>query len=364
MRNSNNKSVIAFVIPSMVAGGMERVMAELANYFAPKDHLQVNIILFGKRPKLFYHLDKNVIVHTINNNESSTNSLIDLIRRIIYIRKTIKLINPTAVLAFGTQWNNLVLLALKWTNFPVFVSDRGSPIRKYSFYNEFLKSLLYPTSEAIIVQTKMAEEITRKRFPKHRIEKIGNPINEIIQDQKIEKENIILSVGRLIKTKHQDRLIQIFSSLNAPNWKLVIIGANALGENNFDSLVKLVNDLDLSDRVFLLGEKKQIFDYYLKSKIFAFTSSVEGFPNVIGEALSAGLPVVSYDCVSGPSELIKNGENGFLVDVFDDTTFKEKLQFLIDNPTVLNDISKKSSKSIGDFSSEKIGEKFLEVLLH
>ncbi len=91
---------------------------------------------------------------------------------------------------------------------------------------------------------------------------------------------------------------------------------------------------------------------------------MEGFPNVIGEALSAGLPVVSYDCVSGPSELIKIGENGFLVDVFDDTTFKEKLQFLIDNPTVLNDISKKSSKSIGDFSSEKIGEKFLEVLLH
>jgi glycosyltransferase involved in cell wall biosynthesis len=179
-----------------------------------------------------------------------------------------------------------------------------------------------------------------------------------------QKEEIILSVGRLINTKHHDRLIRIFKNLNAPNWKLVIVGGDIFGGHNFSRLQRLIGELNLTEKVLLVGEKTNVFDYYLTSRIFAFTSSVEGFPNVLGEALSVGLPVVSYDCISGPAELVRQGENGYLVEVFDDDEFINRLQFLIDNPNLLNEISRNAILSIKEFSLERIGEKFLDVLLN
>ncbi len=102
---------------------------------------------------------------------------------------------------------------------------------------------------------------------------------------------------------------------------------------------------------------------YLKSKIFAFTSNSEGFPNVIGEALSAGLPVVSYDCVAGPSEMIVDGENGFLVPVFDDDLFQKRLQQLIDDEELRQKMARKAPESVEKFSIEKIGQQYLDFIL-
>jgi glycosyltransferase involved in cell wall biosynthesis len=142
------------------------------------------------------------------------------------------------------------------------------------------------------------------------------------------------------------------------------VGGDIFGGQNFSRLQQLIGELNLTEKVFLVGEKTNVFDYYLASRIFAFTSSVEGFPNVLGEALSAGLPVVSYDCISGPAELIRQGENGYLTEVFDDDEFRNKLQYLIDNPNIVNQISMNARLSIKEFSLEKIGQKFLNVLLN
>ena len=214
------------------------------------------------------------------------------------------------------------------------------------------------------MQSELAEHATRLRFPSQRIERIGNPISAFPFSDEFRKEEIILSVGRLITTKHHERLIRIFNRLNAPNWKLVIVGGDISGGNNFSRLLGLIRELNLTERVFLEGERTDVFDYYLKSRIFAFTSSVEGFPNVLGEALSIGLPVVSYNCISGPAELIRHGENGYLIEVFDDEEFRNKLQYLIDNPKLAKEISVNAKQSIKEFSLEKIGEKFLNTLLN
>ena len=109
-------------------------------------------------------------------------------------------------------------------------------------------------------------------------------------------------VGRLIKTKHQDNLIKIFASINKKDWKLVIVGYDHLKQMNMEPLKKLALDHGLADRVVFAGKQSDVEKYYLSSKIFAFTSSSEGFPNAIGEAMAAGLPVVAYNCVAGPAE--------------------------------------------------------------
>ena len=137
-------------------------------------------------------------------------------------------------------------------------------------------------------------------------------------------------VGRLIKTKHQDRLIEMFLELDYPGWKLALVGYDDLYQDNFKRLQAIIDQNNSQDKVVLVGREVDVDSFYRRSKIFAFTSSSEGFPNVIGEAISAGLPVVSYDCIAGPSELITQDQNGFLVPVFDDEQFREKLRLLID----------------------------------
>ena len=136
-------------------------------------------------------------------------------------------------------------------------------------------------------------------------------------------------VGRLIKSKHQDKLIRIFASIDKKDWKLVLVGYDHLKQNNMEPLKKLALDCGVAERVIFAGKQTDVDSYYLSSKIFAFTSSSEGFPNAIGEAMSAGLPVVAYDCIAGPSEMIRDDENGFLIPLFDDVVFAKRLEQLM-----------------------------------
>lgn len=338
-------------------------MSIIANYTEENKDFEIHLIMYGKQPRVFYQMNKNIVIHKPKQNFNDSLRFFSTLKRISYLRKTVINIHPDAVLNFGTLWNRFVVFSLLGTGYPVFISNRGNPLKKLSFFQELLGRILYPKAAGIIAQTPIAQSLYQKQNLNNNIKVIGNPIRKIRLDTQIEKENIIISVGRLINTKHHDRLIRIFSKLNAPRWKLIIIGGNALKQNNLTLLSELVNELGLKNRVVLTGELSDIDEYYQKSKIFAFTSSSEGFPNVVGEALSVGLPVVSYDCVASPSEMISDGENGFLVPVFDDDLFQKRLQLLIDDEELRNRMSANAPASVEKYSIEKIGQQYLDFIL-
>lgn len=141
------------------------------------------------------------------------------------------------------------------------------------------------------------------------------------------------------------------------------MGDDAIKQKNRIKLQTLINDLNVGDRVVLAGNRSDVEKFYLESKIFAFTSSSEGFPNVIGEALSAGLPTIAFDCIAGPSEMIGDGENGFLVPVFDDELFRQRLQTLVYNEELRVEMGKKARESMKKFSVELIGQQYLNFIL-
>jgi len=112
-----------------------------------------------------------------------------------------------------------------------------------------------------------------------------------------------------------------------------------------------------------LGEQYKWHYHLLPSaKVFAFTSSSEGFPNVIGEAMSYGLPVIAYDCTAGPSDLINDEETGFLIEERDQMAYVEKLKTLMQDTALRNKQSGAALEKIKDFDAEKIAQQFFTFI--
>ena len=221
---------------------------------------------------------------------------------------------------------------------------------------------MYPKAKGIIVQTSKALEIFRRLYQHSNFKVIGNPIRHV-EKTNVERGNYILMVGRYIESKQQDKLIQIFAKLNAPDWKLVLLGYDHLKQENQTKWENLVKELNIVDNVIFTGKQTNVEEYYNKSSIFAFTSKSEGFPNVIGEAMSASLPVVAFDCVAGPSDLIINGENGFLIPMDDESLFVAQLQYLIDSQKIREDFGRNAKKSMVRFELNHICKQFEEFMI-
>jgi GalNAc-alpha-(1->4)-GalNAc-alpha-(1->3)-diNAcBac-PP-undecaprenol alpha-1,4-N-acetyl-D-galactosaminyltransferase len=357
-----DKRKLCLVIPSLQAGGMERVMSELTWYFSHKSYIELHLVLYGITREVFYSIPGSIVLHKPSFEFNNKWRLIYTVRTILFIRKTIKKIDPESILSFGEIWNTFVLIALFGLNYPVFISDRCNPEKEFSSFHTVLRWALYPRAKGIVAQTEKAKEIYRIRFGHPNIRVIGNPIREINDINNTGKENIVLMVGRLIKSKNHDRLIELFLKIGIPDWKLILVGYDHLQQNIFNRLQKIIEQNHAERIVLLEGKQADVESYYTRSKIFAFTSSSEGFPNAIGEAMSAGLPVVAFDCVAGPSEMIINDRNGFLIPVFDYEQFQKKLELLMMQEDLRNYFGKNALEDIKKFSISIIGKQYLEFI--
>lgn len=353
---------VCFVIHSLQAGGMERVMSELVNYFAAKGTYKVHLVLYGIKRELFYSVSKEVAIHVPPFEFDNSKRTLYTFKTILFLRRTLKNINPISVLSFGETWNNMVLLALLGTKIPVYVSDRAQPDKSLGTLHDFLRIKLYPKAKGVIVQTQKGLAIFKKMYTHDNFKVIGNPIRPIT-DRQLKREKVILMVGRYIQLKQQDVLIKIFANLEAKDWKLVLVGYDHLKQSNQKQWEALAEKLQITDRVVFTGKQEDVEKYYLTSSIFAFTSISEGFPNVIGEAMAAGLPVVAYDCVAGPSDLISEGETGYLIPLNNEVQFTQKLQHLIDFPLEREKMGKNAKNFISTFELKYICEQFEQFIV-
>lgn len=152
----------------------------------------------------------------------------------------------------------------------------------------------------------------------------------IEENNKKERENVIVSVGRLVEQKNQKVLINAFSKIakKYPEYKLKIFGEGNLREE----LQKQIDDLNMKDKIYLCGVCDNIKEQLEKAKIFVLPSNYEGMPNALIEAMASGCSVISTDCpCGGPRELIENNKNGILVPVNNEQELSNKIEYLIKN---------------------------------
>ncbi len=353
---------ICLTIHSLQVGGMERVMSTIATFLAHKPDIEVHLLMYGIHPVLFYEIPSRVIVHKPDFRFNNKFRLYYTIKTMFYVRNRIKEIDPVSILSFGEYFNNLVLLSLIGLKKSIFVSDRCQPTKSLGFLHDLLRRWLYPQAAGVIVQTEKARIVYKESIKNSRLIVIGNPVQELTNPSDCPRENIVLTVGRLIKSKNIDAIIKAFASINLPGWRLVIVGDDALKQQTKNDLIELIRSLNFEDRITLTGLRDDVRTYYEKSKIFAFASVSEGFPNAIGEAMSAGLPVVAYDCIAGPSEMISDGHDGFLVPMGESKLFIDRLHSLMQNPDLREHLGSQAKNSIKRFSVNSICGKYYEIL--
>jgi len=159
---------------------------------------------------------------------------------------------------------------------------------------------------------------------------IFNPLSNNISDyiksndlKKFKKKNYILCVGRLESVKSFNYAIEAFAGISDkfPKLRLKIVGKGSLKV----SLKKQAMELNVSDRVDFEGFQKNVIPYYLHAQATILTSIYEGYPNTLIESLALGTPVVAFNCKSGPSEIVKNHKNGYLVKYLDVEDLKDKI---------------------------------------
>jgi GalNAc-alpha-(1->4)-GalNAc-alpha-(1->3)-diNAcBac-PP-undecaprenol alpha-1,4-N-acetyl-D-galactosaminyltransferase len=349
------KNKIVFLITSLNSGGAERNLVNLINSFSSK--YEVHLILLYNEPK-FYKLDKEIVTHHLNEKYLPSKNVFQSVKQNISFLREITAIfksnNYNLVISFTTNVNILSIFTAKYMSIPCIISERNNPeVYVPNTFWRILRNISYCFANSLIVQTDFNKNFYQKIIQQDKIIIIPNPIDENLYSLRKtynERQNIILTVGRIDSNKNQRLLIEAFANLNTENWKLVIVGDGVLK----DEYKKLTVKLGVEDKVDFVGTVQNVWDYYNQAKIFAFTSNSEGFPNALLEAMSFGLPCVSTDCPSGPSEIIINNENGYLIEVNNKRQLENSLSKLINSPEICDQFSQNAIKYTQKFSLVEI----------
>lgn len=232
--------------------------------------------------------------------------------------------------------------------------------RKYVTHN-LIRWFYHKVDHVIAQSSGMAEDLVNNfAFKNNKVTVINNAIAPIFEaemskdtDDSI-RENAILYVGRLEQQKGLQMLLNAFAGMTNKDVKLYIVGSGSQKEE----LQQLSLDLKIDDRVDFIDHTKQIIDYYKKVKVTALSSYFEGFPNVLIESIACGTPVVAFDLPSGPKEIIKAEENGFLVKYLDVQDLSEKLDLALDKSWDSNSVKKTAER----YSAKCIMDKYKKLI--
>ena len=192
------------------------------------------------------------------------------------------------------------------------------------------------------------------------IKLVPNMLYDIPNKTSSLNEKNLVTISRLDYGKKNDDIIKAFSKIKDKEWKLYIIGDGV----EFNNLNKLINDLNLKERVILTGykDKSAIESYLLKSSIFLMASLTEGLPMVLLEAMSYGIPCIAYETASGVNDIIKNNYNGYVIKNRNESEFIKSIDTLTANKLKRKEFGKNAKETVKLFSKEEILKIWSEVL--
>jgi glycosyltransferase involved in cell wall biosynthesis len=354
-------------LSSMKLGGAERVAATLANYWVANG-VEVTVLTLSSDPD-FYELDPRIIRESLGMQSDSPNFLIALSKnysRIQALRSHLKMAKPDFVLALMTSSIVYLGLASIGLGIKTIGAEHTYPANPSigQFWN-FIRKHTFRFVDAIVALTSEGEEWLRSYTSSKKVVTIPNPAVWPLPTYSPflapppKQGYVLLTVGRLVIEKGFDMLIDAFAKVaqKHPDWKLIIVGE---GEER-NALESKIQAYGLENQILLPGRAGNVGDWYQHADLFVMSSRVEGFPNVLVEAMSFGLTAVSFDCNTGPRDIIINETNGLLVKADDTNELANALDRVMADQDLRNHMSKNAVLVKDKFSIEKITSKWEEL---
>jgi len=330
-------------------GGLERVLSIKASYLADNYGYEVHILTLNEQDmQPFYIFSPQIVLHSIPYT-----------RIFLYLsglRKAVKEISPDIISVCDDGLKGFFVPRII-KNIPIIYERHASILLNTSdsLKGKIIKYLMNSQIkyfEKFVVLTKS----NCKEWNKKNVVVIPNPLSFYPEKSNPLTQKKIIVVGSHSHNKGYDLLLQAEKKVSNlfPNWELHVYGK----ADTDKKIIMMAEQMNLSKYIHFHEPVKNIQEKYLNSSIMVLSSRSEGFGMVLIEAMACGLPCVSFDCPQGPSDIITDGEDGFLVSVGNVDKLAEKICFLIENEEERKRMGRNAKENVKRFLPENIMEKW------
>lgn len=378
MTDFYTREKLLLISPMLHQGGFERVCITTARLLKP--YYDVSIVIFDDADIAFDIRGLSIINIHLGVRNGKLAKITNLMRRAVRVRKLKQRMKPVIAYSFGPSANMVNALS-KTSLTRVFLGLRG-----YQDVADDPKMKLYVRkADRIICCSKEIEAIVQEKYGYLQTATLYNPydaegITELSKEKvtdlpwKMEDEDrprILIGVGRDDPIKGFWHLIKAFYLVQKeiPQMRLII-----MGDGSFEQAKSLVSELQLEQKVYFPGVRKNPYKYLAASEMFLLSSYTEGFPNVLVEAMILGRPLISTDCRTGPAEILEHGKYGILVPDMGDTEdysgdaiseketyFAEKIIEVLKDSERQKELSELERKRAGEFDYDSYVDNLLKL---